>query len=128
MRAGISKKHHVNRNCVQKGVRPGIYKKYLYLKFFIDLYLHQLVGCGDGSQYPEFHDYLVALYDEFNTRQLINFFALSHHVTFSKALVVCETRLGKTFDDINRRNLNECHVFILNRMGNFSEALQVILI
>ena len=58
-RGGHSNQANI-RNSVPKNVKPLIYKK--YLKFFMYLYLHQLVGCGDGSDYPEFHDYLVALY------------------------------------------------------------------
>ena len=119
--------HHRDRAAsMLKTVSPSVYKQ--YLRFFSFLYLDELVGKGDGSQYPEFHDYLVALYAEFDTRQLYNFLSLSHHAKFSKALKVCEKRLATTADEVVTKNLNECYVFILNRMGNFSEALQVILI
>uniref|UniRef100_A0A7S0XMS6 Uncharacterized protein n=2 Tax=Elphidium margaritaceum TaxID=933848 RepID=A0A7S0XMS6_9EUKA len=109
-----------------KHVQPAMYNK--YLKFFMFLYLHELVGNSDGSPFPEFHDQLVALYAEFDTRQLLNFLSVSHHVTFSSALSICERFLSLKCDEHNQRNLYECYVFILRRMGNFTEALQVILI
>jgi len=49
----------------------GKYKR--YLKIFLYRYLHMLVGLGDGTDYPEFHDVLVKLYAEFDAIQLQQF-------------------------------------------------------
>ena len=69
-----------------------------YLQYFLYLYLNQLIELGDGTDYPEFRDELVALYAQFDTTQLLRFLNLSNHVTFSKALSVCQNRLTCTQD------------------------------
>ena len=87
-----------------------------------------LVGLGDGTDYPEFHDVLVKLYAEFDAIQLRQFLHISMHVTLSKALNECQKQLSKNTDQKCQDNLNDCYQFILHRMGNFREALEVILV
>ena len=163
------------------------------------LYLHELIGCGNGTEYEKYHDLMVELYADFNGEQLLRFLEITEKCTMTYSLQVCENRIRtlqarikelnssqkqienklfeikkynenkrkeeakndmenhsidlqkKAMDDKDReemrienennnilkrieeyiketRNLNECRVHIERRLGNFTHALQIILI
>ncbi|ETO31230.1 RING zinc finger-containing protein, partial [Reticulomyxa filosa] len=133
-----------------------------YLRFFL---VNKLIGSGDGTEHPKFHNLLAYSYIEFDTEKLLKFMSISNSITVVAMLEFIESRLRYVADcrsqitkakDTNQRlqldsrfqskvldvldwdqvlntyeayckQLYECYVVLLNRLGRYDESLEIIL-
>lgn len=84
------------------------------IRHVLHIYLHTLFEIDPNVGW-EFHDLQVELYADFDQRMLLPFLRTSQHYKLDKAYEVCL-----------RKNLLHEQVFILGRMGNPRQALDVI--